>query len=159
MPRGRPSDHILTDVDREARTATCSFCGPVSIYLSGKYATCSERAKRAQRSWRAENSDLVLRERRQRKYNISARRYNAMLTAQNGRCAICGAEPDGFDLVVDHDHACCSGVKACGKCVRGLLCRACNTALGSFRDSVQILNAATLYLYANGAITENGYAA
>jgi hypothetical protein len=31
---------------------------------------------------------------------------------------------------VDHDHSCCPGRQTCGKCVRGLICRQCNTAFG-----------------------------
>lgn len=37
-------------------------------------------------------------------------------------------------LVVDHDHACCPGDHSCGKCVKGLICFDCNTALGLLRD-------------------------
>lgn len=34
-------------------------------------------------------------------------------------------------LVVDHDHRCCPGdTKSCGKCIRGLICRPCNLAIG-----------------------------
>lgn len=59
------------------------------------------------------------------RYGITRDEYNAMLEVQDGRCAICGKEGGGSRgnmLDVDHDHE-------TGK-VRGLLCRACNTALG-----------------------------
>lgn len=59
-----------------------------------------------------------------RKYGIDNRTYEAMLAAQGGGCAICGRSDDV--LCVDHNHACCPGRETCGKCVRGLLCRACN---------------------------------
>jgi hypothetical protein len=49
-------------------------------------------------------------------------------------------------LVVDHDHECCPGKTSCGKCVRGLLCHHCNTALGYARNNPTILRALADYL-------------
>lgn len=55
---------------------------------------------------------------------------------QGGRCAnvACrkelGSGKRGFH--VDHDHRCCSGgsnERTCGRCIRGLLCPACNEIL------------------------------
>lgn len=80
----------------------------------------------------------------QRDYGISLAEYNAMLTAQGGRCAICRkteAESHtkrGQSLVVDHCHA-------TGR-VRGILCSMCNSALGLLGDSVEGIEAAYLYL-------------
>ena len=62
----------------------------------------------------------------------------------DGLCRICG-DP-GTDI--DHDHACCPGRKACGRCVRGLVCRDCNRGLGGFNDDPVRLAAATGYIYA-----------
>lgn len=84
---------------------------------------------------------------RQHKYGISPERYDAMLEAQGGGCAICnGTNPSDRPLFVDHDHACCPGVKTCWKCVRGLLCHKCNSALGMFNDDPALLRAAMTYL-------------
>jgi hypothetical protein len=67
---------------------------------------------------------------------ITEERYNQMLDVQGNACAMC-RRPFGDDVQpnADHDHSCCpprlgSEVKACGKCIRGLLCFRCNTALG-----------------------------
>jgi len=71
------------------------------------------------------------------KYNISIEDYGKMLQKQQGRCLICA---DVFSSTphVDHDHS-------TGK-VRGLLCMACNTGLGQFKDSTEYLEQAIKYL-------------
>jgi hypothetical protein len=69
------------------------------------------------------------------KYGIDAVQYDSMLIAQGCVCAMCGSSDPGRGLrhfSVDHDHGCCPGYKSCGKCLRGLICRMCNTALGRF---------------------------
>lgn len=95
------------------------------------------RCRRCQR-------DGVLR----RTYNITLDEYEAMVAAQDGRCAICSLPPEsGGSLHIDHDHACCPDkCKSCGECIRGLLCSPCNTALGLLRDDVSRLSAAMNYL-------------
>lgn len=81
------------------------------------------------------------------KYHMTETDYVRMLEAQAGGCAVCRKTPDeeGKALAFDHSHACCSGKRSCGKCVRGLLCGSCNTALGkierhgldSFRNYIE----------------------
>ena len=83
-----------------------------------------------------------------RKYNITVEEYDRMRADQNYRCATCGRHENEFSrgLNVDHDHACCPGLGSCGKCIRGLLCHGCNTALGSIQDSTTVLLAMVRYL-------------
>ena len=71
---------------------------------------------------------------------ITGARYDAMLAAQGGVCAICGCPPSGKrrHLAVDHDHVTGN--------VRGLLCTKCNTVLGHADDKKEILVAAIAYL-------------
>lgn len=65
--------------------------------------------------------------------------YASLFDAQGGRCFICRAEPPiGTPLHLDHDHA--------TQQVRGLLCNACNTGLGCFKDNAQLLARAIEYL-------------
>lgn len=72
-------------------------------------------------------------------YGISVFEYEEMLFSQGGKCAICEREEtNGRLLATDHDHS-------TGK-VRGLLCRACNTGLGHFGDSIPRLLSALEYL-------------
>lgn len=77
-----------------------------------------------------------------RKYGITVNEYNQILEAQNHACAICGSKNGGFKKIrsfaIDHDHL-------TGK-VRGLLCQPCNTGLGLFRDSTEIIGKAMSYL-------------
>ena len=73
-------------------------------------------------------------------YGITLDEYNKMYENQKGCCKICGEHQESFSvtLAVDHCHT-------TGK-VRGLLCRSCNTALGSFRDNITNLQSAIDYL-------------
>jgi hypothetical protein len=80
-----------------------------------------------------------------RRYGISQLDFELMVEQQQGKCAICKRWLAGA-LSVDHDRACCSGSGSCGKCVRGLLCPACNSGLGHFGDDPDRLLAAALYL-------------
>lgn len=81
------------------------------------------------------------------RFGLTLEQYEAMVQAQHNLCAICGqperqkrnsgaSKPLG--LAVDHDHQ-------TGR-VRGLLCRACNRALGGFYDDPVALRAAADYL-------------
>lgn len=72
------------------------------------------------------------------KYGLSLEDYEAMLLAQEGRCAICGVADE--KLVVDHNHA-------TGR-VRSLLCHLCNAMIGCARESAEILVSAAAYLHA-----------
>lgn len=83
-----------------------------------------------------------------KRYRLTPAQYDALLAAQGGGCAICGApeSPDGSSLAVDHDHACCPTETTCGLCVRGLLCRNCNQGLGNFQDDVPRILRAASYL-------------
>jgi len=82
------------------------------------------------------------------RYGITEDQYDAMLLAQGGGCAFCGA-PQGrvgannYDFHIDHDHACCPHKgRSCGRCVRFLLCDLCNIGLGYFREDPSIMRTA-----------------
>jgi hypothetical protein len=73
-------------------------------------------------------------------YGISLEEYNKMFDEQNGCCAICGDHQSSMtrSLSVDHCHK--TGT------IRGLLCKNCNTSLGQFKDSIELLLKAIEYL-------------
>ena len=80
-------------------------------------------------------------------FGIKKEEYEKILLDQNNVCAIC-KQPEKLIsktgrgrcefLCVDHCHKTNN--------IRGLLCRKCNAALGSFNDSISMLEAAIKYL-------------
>ena len=81
------------------------------------------------------------------RYGITLARKTALFVAQGSKCLVChSGEPKGGGWAVDHDHSCCAGVKSCGKCIRGILCRSCNCMLGMARDEPAVLRRAAEYL-------------
>jgi hypothetical protein len=69
----------------------------------------------------------------QRYYGISKDVYDQYMSV--GKCLICGSEEK---LCLDHDHI--TGA------IRGCLCSFCNTGLGYFKDSTELLQKAIFYL-------------
>lgn len=67
----------------------------------------------------------------------------------DGSCNVCGTTQD---LHIDHDHGCCSGNRSCGACVRGLLCRACNLALGYLKEDPERVSQMLKYVNTHHAI-------
>ena len=130
-----------------------------------RYELNKERILSRNRQWAEANPDKVLASRRRyrernreyfrdrgrkdnlwRKYKLTIEAYNALLTRQEGGCAICGKTDSGhYQFSVDHDHSCCPGTPTCGQCVRGLLCGPCNRALGHL-ENMDFVTAAASYL-------------
>lgn len=110
-----------------------------------KYQRNKEKSNAQSRAWRAANPDrhreLMW---RQLGFELSVPQYNAMVSAQEGRCAICRRSFQGTkNTHVDHNHS-------TGR-VRALLCGNCNRGIGMFDDQPDILLAAIDYLqYHNG---------
>lgn len=78
-----------------------------------------------------------------KRHHITEKTFNEMLDKNNGLCYACNINKG---TSIDHDHSCCSGNRSCGKCVRGILCNQCNTALGLIKDSKNTLNNLIKYL-------------
>jgi len=72
------------------------------------------------------------------KYGITTEQYEKMLIAQAGLCAICRSNNQNNRLSIDHCHV--------TEKIRGLLCINCNTGLGKFGDSIEMLRTAIEYL-------------
>lgn len=100
------------------------------------------------RAWQKRNPDKHRAQAMWTKYRI---RFDELWEAQGGKCAACGKPMvkggKKWDSVcVDHDKTCCSGMKSCGKCVRGLIHWGCNMTLGHAEDNPELLRKAAAYL-------------
>lgn len=108
--------------------------------LLSESKTAEERA--ATRRWR-EAQSAEQRKKRERTYSLKTRYgitlndFEALLAAQGGGCAICSIKFDD-NANVDHCHE-------TGR-VRGLLCSACNTAIGRLGDNLDGVMRAVRYL-------------
>ncbi|WJN63238.1 endonuclease [Streptomyces phage phiScoe45] len=98
-----------------------------------------ERTKQKDTAWKAANAERVKEHKLKSTYGLTPAEREAL----GHNCHICGA---GGVMAIDHDHACCPGERSCGACVRGVLCRKCNLALGHFDDDITRLRAAINYL-------------
>jgi hypothetical protein len=144
------------------QTKQCSRCEqelPLSNFIRRKFDSgnwgyvswCKPcRNAKAKKQW----TDGSIRDSAyRRKFGITIEDYDAMFACQGGRCAICKTDqPTGHGakngrFSVDHDHA-------TGE-VRGLLCSGCNTALGGFKDNVDVMKNAIHYIQGHNDGFEN----
>lgn len=157
---------IQTQDYKKVENKNCSQCGtnkPAAEFFKDQampdgFATVCKVCKKAKTyAWREANKDRYNGSQRayqaahpemrygvgiKRKYGCTLEQYNAMLVAQEGKCNICDklhnpAVKRGR-LFVDHDHK--TGA------IRGLLCGACNSALGYFLDDTRIMSEAIAYI-------------
>lgn len=87
------------------------------------------------------------------RYGLTPESFADLLASQGGVCAICGTdEPKGrYDSWhIDHYQNCCPTPRGkhgcCGRCIRGILCAACNLGLGKFQDDPARLRTAADYI-------------
>lgn len=110
----------------------------------------SDRAYRARNLERIKTrlrASVDARRARRRLYShqIGTAAYRLLLVAQDGRCAICKVElvdaigrKNGRSPHIDHNHE-------TGE-IRGLLCGFCNLGIAHFKESIESLAAASVYL-------------
>lgn len=112
----------------------CAACAREQVYAWKNKNPIKRRAQQARRRkkhpdkfrdamrrWRANNPHSSVRN----NHGISVAQYLTLVTAQAGKCAICGTDKPagrGKKLCVDHCHA--------TNKIRGLLCHTCNSGLG-----------------------------
>lgn len=108
--------------------------------LSPRCDTCRQKIHKAVRAWQRNKGDQLgdyrSKYNRKYKYGLNPEDFDRLLDSQRGLCGIC--QTPISKPCIDHCHI-------TGK-VRGLLCYCCNTALGKFRESPELLQKALNYL-------------
>jgi ferredoxin len=105
-----------------------------------RYVSCNKCAECRRKYWQT-LSRAHPRNELHRKLGITREIYFELLEDQDWSCAICRKMPK-TKLDTDHCHK-------TGK-YRGMLCKACNTALGKFKDNPALLLRAADYLKKGG---------
>lgn len=95
------------------------------------------------RKYQAANLGRVRENRVKRLYGLSLADVAAMLERQERSCAVCTRPISERTRKIDHDHR--TGT------VRGLLCHACNTAIGLLRECPRTARAAADYITESAA--------
>jgi len=117
-------------------------------YWREYYSKNKDRMNESSRLYHSLNKEKAQNYSLTKLYGITLVERDLMLKGQGGCCTICSIpeqEASRGRLHVDHNHT--TGL------VRGLLCHACNTAIGLLRDSPDITMKATEYLIKHQKIT------
>ena len=104
-----------------------------------------EAEREADRRWRHKNPEVIKKYNRKqalRKVGWTPEMYDSAHSSQQGLCDIC-KHPVVGTMCADHEHV-------VPPKPRGLLCSPCNLALGQFKDSPLVLEAAAAYLRKHG---------
>lgn len=133
--------HNATRVDGLA--SHCKAC--MSLACAAWYQQNKARVATNSQRWKENNPGRHKAYKRKYRYQLTEVRFDALLDEQGGDCALC-LSPLDDDISIDHDHGCCPGEASCGQCVRGLLHKRCNRALGMFGDDPNLLRLALDYL-------------
>lgn len=136
------TDFYKNKTCKDGHGTECKDC--VRSYNKAHYHKNRAASIASSRKWAIDNPDKRRHSNLVRQYGITLDDYMHMHDEQGGVCKICGNSEtlvrhgSPKPLCVDHCHE-------TGK-VRGLLCHNCNTALGKFKDSPEILQSALNYL-------------
>lgn len=139
---------------RNTKSHTCMECARISAdkYQHTDKAQTTRRAlidkKKTAGIWKRNVAHRTLKH----TYGITLAEYETLFSQQNGLCAICAEPEKAIDhltkdirrLAVDHCHR--------TKKIRGLLCLACNTAIGKLRDSPELIERAASYVRNKGVL-------
>jgi hypothetical protein len=100
-----------------------------------------ERAKKRRAELNKIDPRIIKAQKIKTVYGLSRDQYEMMFEDQEFKCAVCiteSVQPYTTYSHIDHHHA-------SGK-VRGILCRECNIGLGRFKENIESLERAIVYL-------------
>lgn len=132
---------------KDKRRPACKACCKITTKAYRKKNP--EKVKEGVIRWRNKNKNKEKNSKRKYRlrhtYGLSTLEYDLMLKDQKGVCLICkeieyggNQHESNKNLAVDHCHK-------TGK-VRGLLCTNCNSALGKFKEDIEVMKRAIDYL-------------
>ena len=123
------SDKVLNNL----KERVCKNCKQKKLqqYFRDNRSKCKTCSRSKETAESKRNNHL------KRKYDMTLEEFEQKFISQGGKCKIC-KEESKKRLHVDHNHV-------TGQ-VRGLLFSNCNTGLGLFQDSFEVLEHAVLYL-------------
>ena len=131
---------------------TCQKCGETkelelfakgSKYADGRRGTCKKCHSNYMTQYYKDNPEKMHFSRTApkqnwRRHRITEEYFNQLINLFDGKCHSCKINEA---TNIDHNHNCCQSSRSCGKCVRGVLCHHCNSALGLLKDDKnKILN-------------------
>ena len=140
-------EHLDTEIEKTPRQ--CKQCGELKkpSEMAERYSRhiCRSCYSKMGNDWGRKHPRESARHKRNhhllKKFGITADQADALLVAQGGVCAICQIEISdrrGYSPHIDHDHG--------NGSIRGVLCFACNSGLGHFKDDIRTLRSAIRYL-------------
>lgn len=131
--------------NRDGKQNYCKPCAVSKVTASRHKDPTSHRE--SSKRWAKANPERHADNNARWRYGVEHGAYAALLTKQNGRCAICGTtEPGGRANRFHFDH-CHTIEQNEGRIhIRGLLCSCCNTGLGQMKHDKNVLLKAISYL-------------
>ncbi len=140
----KPVDQFYTGTNK-GKPCLSTYCKPCTRIRQKAYGertyTKEERSEK-HRQWRAKNPEAMKRHRLKKiadSYGIDLE--DVKRVSERTACDICGSD---YRLSVDHCHTTLK--------VRGLLCGKCNSALGFFKDDIEIMRKAIEYVQNEGLL-------
>jgi hypothetical protein len=116
-----------------------TYCIPCHKARSrANYQANKARSHAQSAAWAAANPERRKEITRKTKYGVTPSWWEATLAAQGGGCWVCESTEK---LCVDHEH---------GGSARGILCSACNTALGMMAESPTRIRQLAYYIEFKG---------